>query len=391
MVAAKICERYVKPTLVVNSEGRGSGRAPEGQEILGYMEQLRTMGVFGVPRKSADGSTITPDFGGHSAALGFHDVEIEPFLAGVRRLRNPFTAPPTRRIDAAIALSEVTLALAEELKRMGPYGLGNPEPVFAIGNLEILDPHPSKSGHSLLFSVTDGTNVLKAHWFGGGKTDIANLPARVDILANPVRDRNGTVGLAVTSVKPSRVQPSRAPLHIDPKQFFFVIATRKQSGKSAAGKILGRLSGLPEIGTSTIISEIAEADHGLAAGTIRAARDRDPEAYRKELIATGNRMDDEGRPAGIIGLERGYRIVEGIRRVDELHQAIAYVREHAGSAPYIICLENPDASMDAADNTEAAGLRAAADVIISNNPKKGTLDELEEKLYATVARQAEKV
>jgi len=387
LVAAKISERYRKPVLLVNSQGRGSGRAPAGQQIISYMEQLRAMGIFGVSRILPDGSKMTPGYGGHSAACGFYGVEIEPFLAAVHQLHNtdgPAGGAP-RRVDAVLALSDVTLSLAEELKAMGPYGEGNPEPAFAIGNLEVVDAHPSKSGHSLLFSVTDGERIIKSHWFGGGKTDIDSLPARVDILGNPVRDRSGAVGLAVTALKPSKIQPpKRVKLNIDPNQTFFVIATRKRSGKSAGGKILGRILGLAEIGTSTIINEFVERDHGLAAGTVRNARDLNPEAYRRELIATGDRMDTEGLTAGIIGLQRDFRVVEGIRRAGELRKSIAYARERYGLAPYVICLENPDASFDPTDNTEAAGLRALADVVIPNDPNRGSLDELEERLYQAV-------
>jgi single-stranded-DNA-specific exonuclease len=387
MVAAKIVERYLRPVLVVNNEGRGSGRAPDGQEILSYMEQLTGMGIFGTPRRRADGTSVTPGFGGHSAACGFYDVDIESFLAAVSSLRNPAgTAGGAKaRIDARIGLAEVTLELADELAKMGPYGLGNPEPVFEIRDLEILEPKQSKSGHSLLFSLTDGSYVVRAHWFGGGKVPIADLPARVDVLASPVRDWTKAVSLSVTTVRPSRTQPpKREPVKVPDDQVFLVIATRKQSGKSTAAKILAKLTGAREIGTSIIINEIVEKEHDLASGTIARARIDNPEAYRPELIATGNRMDDEGQTVGVVALTRGYRIVEGIRRTDELRKAIDYTRAHTGRAPFVICLENPDASVPA-DNTEAEGLRALADVVIPNNPKSGTLDELEGRIYEALS------
>ena len=383
MVAAKIVERYLRPVLVVNNEGRGSGRAPDGQEILSYMEQMATMGIFGSPRRSADGSTVIPGFGGHSAACGFHDVDIESFLSAVSSLHNPSGrgGAGKARIDARIGLAEVTLELADELARMGPYGIGNPEPVFEVRDLEILDPKQSKSGHSLLFSLTDGSHVVRAHWFGGGKAPIDELPARVDVLANPVRDWTKEVSLSVTAVRPSSHQPPRRiPLKIAPDQVFFVIATRKQSGKSTAAKILAKFTGAKEIGTSAIINEIVEHEHDLPAGTIARARATDPEAYRPELIATGDLMDAQGRTVGVVALERGYRIIEGIRRTAELRKAIAYAQSHSSVPPYVICLENPDSSIPA-DNTEADGLRALADVVIPNNPKAGTLDELETRLH----------
>jgi single-stranded-DNA-specific exonuclease len=387
MVAAKIVERYLRPVLVVNNEGRGSGRAPDGQEILPYMEQMATMGIFGLPRRLADGSTVTAGFGGHSAACGFHDVDIESFLSAVASLHNPAgpAGAAKARIDARIGLAEVTTDLADELARMGPYGIGNPEPVFEIRDLEILDPKQSKSGHSLLFSLTDGSHVVRAHWFGGGKAPIDELPARVDVLANPVRDWTKEVSLSVSAVRPSSHQPPKhAPLKFAPDQVFLIIATRKQSGKSTAAKILAKFTGAREIGTSAIINEIVEQEHDLPAGTIARTRATDPEAYRPELIATGNRMDDMGQTVGVLAQQRGYRIIEGIRRTGELRKAIDFAREHSSRPPFVICLENPDSTVPA-DNTEADGLRALADVIIPNSPKTGTLDELENRLYDALA------
>lgn len=60
LVAAKLVELYGRPTLVVNGEGRGSGRAPDGVPLMPIMEQLRTMGLFGVERRLSSGRASSP-------------------------------------------------------------------------------------------------------------------------------------------------------------------------------------------------------------------------------------------------------------------------------------------------------------------------------------------
>ena len=206
-VANKLCDYYHKPVLVVTPRGAGSGRAPEGQAVMPYMERLRAMGIFGVPRLGSDGTTIIPDYGGHAAALGFGGVEIEPFLAAVKSLHALAPADESfAHVDATITLDDITPQLDAEMKSMGPYGQDNPTPVFALEDLEIANVRTSKSGNTLLFAVRQGEREVKAHWFGHGSIDLASLPVRVDIRANLARGFSGDLELNIRALGAATAQ-----------------------------------------------------------------------------------------------------------------------------------------------------------------------------------------
>jgi single-stranded-DNA-specific exonuclease len=190
LVAAKVVETYGRPTLVVNGEGRGSGRAPDGMSIMTIMDQLRVSGVFGSPRKTTSGDVVTPDYGGHEGACGFHNVEPQRLVAAASRITANRSGPMPILIDAIGTLGEVTDRFVAETMMLNPFGVGNPDPHYLFRNLVITEHNQSRSGSSLLFTVSDGVTSRRAFWFGGGDRS-SSLPARVDLLARPEAGYNG--------------------------------------------------------------------------------------------------------------------------------------------------------------------------------------------------------
>jgi single-stranded-DNA-specific exonuclease len=393
LVAAKVAERYQRPTLIINAAGMGAGRAPAGQDIILHLETLAELGIF--ESRTDKNGPIIPHFSGSKGICDFSGVEVEDFLAAIKLLRHPRVSHPRRQIDGRLSLSEVTLSLAEEMRKLGPYGEGNPEPSFLLQNLEIREPHYSKSGHSLLFLVADGEREIRCHCFEGGQYPLRELPARIDILANPIIERSGEVGLAVAYLKPSKVQPEEKTVSfINAKQIVFIVGASPRSGKTEASRIVSRLLDTPAIGTSDVINEILEKDLDLAPGTIRTDRDRNPDKWRPELVAKGNWMADNGLTAGILALQRGYRVIEGVRRAGELKEAIGYARSISGLRPIVLCLLDPDAPARVNDNTEGESLIALSDRLIENRPmpidadqaaKTRSLAQLEKTLRAALA------
>jgi hypothetical protein len=162
-------------------------------------------------------------------------------------------------------------------------------------------------------------------------------------------------------------------------QIIFVIATAAQSGKSTASRRLAERTGA-EIGmTSAVISERLEQRLGLPNGSVSAARRRDPERYRAEIVTEGDAMRAEGRSPGEVCVDRGYRIVDGIRVASEIAAAISAARER-GIVPTVVCIERP--GVHPVDNTEPTALRAMADRRIDN-------DAGVEALYMQIDRLAD--
>ena len=162
-----------------------------------------------------------------------------------------------------------------------------------------------------------------------------------------------------------------------------VVALAPQSGKSTVATEAARLMGTTWINSSAVIAERLEERLSLPAGRIAETRKLDHEAYRPALIEEGNRMVAEGTSPGVECVRRGYRVIDGIRRRDELEAAIAEIRARGGRS-LVICVRRPDAPA-LTDNTEAAALAALADATIAND---GSLTQLRRRTAVTLRRHA---
>jgi hypothetical protein len=160
-----------------------------------------------------------------------------------------------------------------------------------------------------------------------------------------------------------------------------VVALAPQSGKSTVATEAARLMGTTWINSSAVIAERLEERLRLPAGRIAETRKLDHEAYRPALIEEGNRMVAEGTSPGVECVRRGYRVIDGIRRRDELEAAIDEIRARGGRS-LVICVRRPDAPA-LTDNTEAAALAALADATIAND---GSLTQLRRRTAVTLRR-----
>ena len=72
---------------------------------------------------------------------------------------------PEVRIDADLALAEITEEKMRALERLEPFGIGNPEPVFAAAGLTVAgEPRVVKEKH-LRMMLLEGGRVIKALWW----------------------------------------------------------------------------------------------------------------------------------------------------------------------------------------------------------------------------------
>ena len=129
IVASRLVERFHRPALVLADEGgvsKGSGRSVEGFHL--YDALARCSGHltrFGGHRHAA-GVTL-PSAGVGALALA---LEVE-----ARAQLGKESLTPKVRIDSELAASEIGMELAHQLERLAPFGVGNPEPVFACQEL----------------------------------------------------------------------------------------------------------------------------------------------------------------------------------------------------------------------------------------------------------------
>jgi single-stranded-DNA-specific exonuclease len=162
IAASKIAERINRPCIVISFEGddgHGSARSIEAYHLLNGLTECADLFV---------------KFGGHSHAAGLSITRTH--ISELRRRLNEHAAAHLTALDLAPALNidmelpdgVVTLALAEELRALEPFGAGNPRPVFLTRSLRILsEPRIMKEKH-LKFRVAGTQNrPLEAVWWSG--------------------------------------------------------------------------------------------------------------------------------------------------------------------------------------------------------------------------------
>jgi single-stranded-DNA-specific exonuclease len=200
IVAAKLCERYDKPTILLSFDGeigKGSGRAPEGVDLVGALE------------KSSD---LLIRYGGHTAAAGLtvHRDSLEAFAQRFDEIVSTATRQvPVREYDLPLTPSQMTIRAAHELALLEPCGAGNPLPLFCWENAVVDSILPMGEKHTKLICSGEGV----AHpvlLFGTPRNLLDVFPGdRIDLLfelsVNEFRG-NTTLQLICRSCRPSAGQ-----------------------------------------------------------------------------------------------------------------------------------------------------------------------------------------
>ncbi len=134
IVAGRLREHYGRPACVVALDGdvgKGSGRSANGFDLGAAIIAARQAGLL-------------INGGGHSQAAGFTVARNEiPALAAFLAERIAGHAASSRlaprmSLDGALALGAVSDELITMLERVGPFGVGNPEPRFAFTDVRIV-------------------------------------------------------------------------------------------------------------------------------------------------------------------------------------------------------------------------------------------------------------
>ncbi len=134
ITATRVVERYGRPALVVSRDGEeahGSGRSIPAFHLLNALESC--------------GALFTR-YGGHAHAVGFslpsaRVAELRAQLDAYSRSRLCLADfEPVMNVDAELPLDSVTPELFEALRKLEPFGAGNPEPVFCASAARLVAP-----------------------------------------------------------------------------------------------------------------------------------------------------------------------------------------------------------------------------------------------------------
>ena len=206
IVAAKLVERFGKPVFILSDDGdyaRGSARSVDGFSIHKAL--------------SACADTLTK-FGGHSGAGGFSLMksDIDNFDNALQKYAaENFTAMPvlTLHADKLITPQELSVDSVNSLSVLEPCGEGNPQPLFAMLSVRLLDVAALSGGAHTKLKLTYGNSGFYGLMFG---TKTAEFPYKsgdiLDILAYPEINTYGgntSVNIRIADLRKSGIQQQK--------------------------------------------------------------------------------------------------------------------------------------------------------------------------------------
>ena len=198
IVASRVVERFYRPTVVIgfnDGVGKGSARSIRGfpmvEAFRGCAEHLEKFGGH----EFAGGLSIRPE---QLAAF------TEAFERAARQTLSREQLSPLLEIDAQLDFSQLTLPLMRELEVMQPFGVGNPEPVFATFGAEVCERKVFSAGVRL--RLRQAGRIVSGVIFGVGD-DYPGRPGEILDVAYRLTENewNGStsVELKIADLRPA--------------------------------------------------------------------------------------------------------------------------------------------------------------------------------------------
>ncbi|MGE5281608.1 MAG: single-stranded-DNA-specific exonuclease RecJ, partial [Chloroflexota bacterium] len=181
IVASRLVEQHHKPSVVIaldqEGRGRGSGRSIAGFDLLAGLAAC---------------SEHLVGFGGHRAAAGLEieerslDAFREAFAAHASSVLTPDDLMRTERIDAVVGGASLGLDLAEELRRLAPFGMGNPGVRLLVPSARVRDVRAIGEGRHARFSLHSGSHRALGVAFGRSSLgvedeDVVDATVRLEV------------------------------------------------------------------------------------------------------------------------------------------------------------------------------------------------------------------
>lgn len=181
IVASRLVERHHRPVVVISLDGegggRGSGRSIPGFDLLAGLESC---------------AEHLEGFGGHRAAAGLQ-LRAEnvaafqaAFAAHASSVLGPDELKRTERIDAMVGGAGLGLELAEELRQLAPFGMGNPGVRLLVPSARVRDVRTMGEGKHARFSLHSGAHRALGVAFGRaslgvGEDDPVDAAVRLEV------------------------------------------------------------------------------------------------------------------------------------------------------------------------------------------------------------------
>ncbi len=191
IVASRVVERLGKPAVLIAIDetsriGTGSGRSLPAFDLHGALAAC---------------AQLLDRWGGHRQAAGLTiaaDRVDELRSAFAEHANTTITSDdlhPRPRVDLVLGVTDVSLALADELARLGPFGLGNPAITVLVpgARLGVIETLGQGKAHLRLGVEARGASCRTLWWRAAGERGRLLAAGAVDVLCSVERnDFNGS-------------------------------------------------------------------------------------------------------------------------------------------------------------------------------------------------------
>ncbi|PHR62455.1 MAG: single-stranded-DNA-specific exonuclease RecJ [Robiginitomaculum sp.] len=144
IVAGRLKDKFNRPTVVIALDeqgiGHGSGRSVSGVNLGEAFSRAVASGALikGGGHAMAGGLSLSADKVDTFRDFLINDIGAASIAAGQQKIL---------KVDAIAGLHGADLALAQQLARAEPFGMGNPEPVLAFSDVYIAYAQELRGGH----------------------------------------------------------------------------------------------------------------------------------------------------------------------------------------------------------------------------------------------------
>ncbi len=156
IVATKLVETYKRPTIFITPDhghGRGSIRSYENENVLELLNMV---------------SDLLIHFGGHKEAGGF-SIELKNISILEQRLKSAAddwlkqesTSLVQEQSIVSFKPSDLTEKIFNQIQILQPFGQENPEPLFSITKVTIINFKPMSDGQHARFQILGASSKIK--------------------------------------------------------------------------------------------------------------------------------------------------------------------------------------------------------------------------------------
>ncbi len=186
IVSSRITEKYGLPSILISFDGSTRGYPSEDDLGKGSGRSIKGLNLV---EALADSEEHLARFGGHELAAGLtiRRGNIDAFRKQINQYAHKHLTEDMLCIsidaDCEVKMSELTLALAQEIDKLEPFGTSNPVPNFVLRDASLLRIIPMGNGkHTKLILEKDGISMV-AVWFGTESADVPfEIGDRLDVM-----------------------------------------------------------------------------------------------------------------------------------------------------------------------------------------------------------------